>query len=331
MFVEAADVTCKTDYGFYHPKMKAFFADVKSPGLGKTGVLALVATSPRVHAAGMNLFTQAAETLKSRVPAAVAIVVCGRGVFVASAETQPDPEELEESKDGCPRGFQRLFQPVAEGARRTAKKAYYVKQVQDAIQQIDDKFGLARPVIVFGYNLVGRSFSDRSLNRVLTHAAIVLQKGKSTADLRQTFMRGAGLTVEARARNGFGDGVRMLCVKEDYDVIMQMFAFTADVLRMNSPDNAWLTHQEYPRRYKPILETRRPHAKRKLRPTLEGAGMEIRVTRRRGSKSRFVITDSSDDSDVEIGGQGGQAAAARNATPGSVRLLVIQRLNESTS
>ena len=259
-FVEPAEVTFKTDYGFDHPKMKAFFADVREPGPGKTGVLALVATSPRVFAAGMNSFNQAAETVTSRVPNGVAIVVCGQGVFVASRETQPEAGGPD-SKDGCPLGFQRMFQTVALGTLHAhgAREVVVVKRVHDAIKQIDRTYGLARPVIVFGYNLVGRSFSCRSSNRVLTHLAVVLQKGKTTADLRQTFMRGAGLTLDVRERNGFGDGVRLLCVKEDYEVIMEMFNFTADVLRMEGPaNNAWLEHQEYPRKYRPILQTQRP-------------------------------------------------------------------------
>lgn len=161
--------------------------------------------------------------------------------------------------------------------------------ISDAITFVDETMGLSTPVFVVGYNLVGRSCSIRSALRVLVLMAVVLGSGKSTADVKQAMMRGGGKTVEVRRRNGFA-GVRLLCVREDYDVTVRMFGFTSEVLTLDSPGNEWMTHKGYSPASAPVIQTSRPHAKRKLELTLEGAGVvEVTVKVKKGYSSKGLL------------------------------------------
>lgn len=228
----------------------------------------------------MNLFKLAAFAVTTRVRHGVAVVVCGRGIYVTRAALNPDPESIWGMEDGSPEGFQRIFhrRGASEGCR--GRKAM-MRQVSEVIQLLDDEHGLDVPIMVFGYNLVGRSCSLRSRERVLTHLAIALQKGRHTADLRQIFMRGAGTTRGVRARNGCAKGVRILCVREDYELVKEMFSFMTEVLRMTSvgpgqkPKIDWLKNKHYAPQYEAILTTQRPHARRTLGLTLEKADVRV--------------------------------------------------------
>ncbi|GAQ79655.1 hypothetical protein KFL_000350120 [Klebsormidium nitens] len=277
-FIEREAVTFSNNYGFHESCFAEFFQDVAQPGPGCKRVLALIATSPRVWTNGMTLFKQAAEAVTRYVPHGIAVVVCGRGIFVTRAALEPDPENLGCSADGCPKGFQRLFHRPDASDWRIGREVM-MRQVNDVIQKLDCEYGLSIPFMVFGYNLTGRSVSLRALLRVLTHLAIAFQKGRHTADLRHTFMRGAGKTRAVRESNGFVGGVRILCVKEDYEVVKELFHFTAEVLRMTAvgpgqrPDVSWLQYRQYAPRYKEVLETQRPHARRSLGLDLSEAGV----------------------------------------------------------
>ena len=76
-----------------------------------------------------------------------------------------------------------------------------VRQANNAIQIIDDEMGLQRPVIVLGYNCVGRCVSIRSRNRVINYMIAAYSNGKTSADLKQMMMRGAGFTRQVRNRS----------------------------------------------------------------------------------------------------------------------------------
>lgn len=73
-----------------------------------------------------------------------------------------------------------------------AEQAVRSKQASDAIKKFDRKFGLARPLIVIGYNVIGRCASIRSTNRVITHVIGAYQLGKSKADAEQMLLRSNG-------------------------------------------------------------------------------------------------------------------------------------------
>ena len=66
-----------------------------------------------------------------------------------------------------------------------------MKQANIAIQTIDEEMGLQRPVIVLGYNC-GRCVSIRSRHRVINYMIAAYSSGKTSADLKQMMMRGAG-------------------------------------------------------------------------------------------------------------------------------------------
>ena len=69
-----------------------------------------------------------------------------------------------------------------------------VKQANTAINIIDSEMGLQRPVIVLGYNCVARCVSIRSRQRVINYMIAAYSSGKTSADLKQMMMRGAGFT-----------------------------------------------------------------------------------------------------------------------------------------
>ena len=73
-----------------------------------------------------------------------------------------------------------------------------MKQANTAIRIIDAEMGLGRPVIVLGYNCVGRCVSIRSKHRVINYMIAAYSSGKTSADLKQMMMRGAGFTRRVR-------------------------------------------------------------------------------------------------------------------------------------
>ena len=66
------------------------------------------------------------------------------------------------------------------------------KQAGKAIEAMDAKYGMNRPIVVIGYNCIGRCTSIRSKHRVINYIIAGYQKGKTCADLKQMLMRGAG-------------------------------------------------------------------------------------------------------------------------------------------
>ncbi len=78
-----------------------------------------------------------------------------------------------------------------------------VKQANIAIQTIDEDMGLQRPVIVLGYNCVGRCVSIRSKRRVINYMIAAYSNGKTSADLKQMMMRGAGFTRQVCRQHAF--------------------------------------------------------------------------------------------------------------------------------
>ena len=70
------------------------------------------------------------------------------------------------------------------------------KQARDAIEIFDRILGEVRPLIVIGYNMIGRCTSIRSKHRVITHIIGAYQQGRSKADAEQMLMRGNGKSRE---------------------------------------------------------------------------------------------------------------------------------------
>ncbi len=66
------------------------------------------------------------------------------------------------------------------------------KQAGDAVEDMNSKYGLNRPVVVIGYSCIGRCTSIRSDKLVINHIIAGFQNGMTCADLKQMLMRGAG-------------------------------------------------------------------------------------------------------------------------------------------
>lgn len=66
------------------------------------------------------------------------------------------------------------------------------KQAGDAVEDVNSKHGLKRPVVVIGYSCIGCCTSIRCDILVINHIIAGFQNGRTCADLKQMLMRGAG-------------------------------------------------------------------------------------------------------------------------------------------
>eukprot|EP00898_Chlorokybus_atmophyticus_P008711 jgi/Chlat1/8841/Chrsp91S08178 len=83
-----------------------------------------------------------------------------------------------------------------------------------------------------------------------------MTNARASSDLRQMAMRGAGETVCMRQRYGH-KGIEVLCTKEDYALVKELYNFTAEVLKSAGTGNPhdldkWL-HAMYLARFQPVL------------------------------------------------------------------------------
>ena len=114
------------------------------------------------------------------MPDAVCVVVCGsKDVHLLY---NSDDEPLARKDEGI-----KLTVPGGE-----SKPAYGIKYV-------DKKWGPYKPVVILGYNCIGRAVSIRSNTRVINYHIAGYQRGKNAADTRQMLMRSAGYTREVQA------------------------------------------------------------------------------------------------------------------------------------
>lgn len=82
--------------------------------------------------------------------------------------------------------------------------------------------GLRTPIICLGYELLIRSISVRSTDRVITHMVINVGDNKLTSDVRQMLMRSAGYNADnVRLLNGFQE-VKVCMTRKDFDCSMTL-------------------------------------------------------------------------------------------------------------
>lgn len=223
------------------------------------------------------------------------VVACSSGIRYTTKELIDKHGQHASSQQATKRSphFEQLHMPGKAGrgnarhgkARRSKRskgigraQPAYAWQLSEAIAQIDLKFGLETPIVIYGYHLPGRSCSVRSAKRVLTDGIIALQKGKPSSELRQLCMRGSGIgTQQVRAANGFHQGIELLCIQEDWDMAQQLYDFNAHVLaELARPDLPPMplhdfTQSVYPERFQDVVQSSRPAARSSLGLDLSGA------------------------------------------------------------
>lgn len=90
--------------------------------------------------------------------------------------------------------------------------------------------GMRIPIICLGYELLIRSISVRSSNRVITHMVVNVGDNKNTSDVRQMLMRSAGYDADGvRLRNGFQE-VKVCMTRKDFECSMKLPAMLRRVL-----------------------------------------------------------------------------------------------------
>lgn len=175
----------------------------------RCGRLMMVCLTPYVRCADkMTSFSMAETILREHVPDAVCLVVHGNGVNALysggpgpSSSSAPDystaPGEVIMRESGSIAGGDKRKQRTRPGPdRRGNSKA---RQASEGIEQFDTRYGSARPIIVVGYNMIGRCASIRSRKRVITHIIGGYQNGRSKGDLEQMLLRGNGQTRSVSA------------------------------------------------------------------------------------------------------------------------------------
>lgn len=179
----------------------------------RPGRLMFMCLSPYVNKSETStLFDHARIILEKYVPDAVCVVAHGGGMnALYNPETRGSASSSKDYSSG--RG-ETIWVEDAQASRHAvrhrsrARAAAFgrrplrepmiskkvAKQASTAIQQFDERFSLKRPIIVIGYNVIGRCASIRSGGRVITHIIGGYQKARNKADLEQMALRGNGKT-----------------------------------------------------------------------------------------------------------------------------------------
>lgn len=178
----------------------------------RQGRLMMLCLSPYVNCGdAMTSFGMAELILQEYVPDAICVVVHGGGVnALYNPETGPGGASTSSDySTGCgerifnKEGVRRRHGAWQAGAlnlrRQCNQRPQVAKQASIAIKEFDERYSLKRPIIVIGYNVIGRCASIRSRKRVITHIISGYQKARNTADLEQMALRGNGLTKEVIA------------------------------------------------------------------------------------------------------------------------------------
>lgn len=143
------------------------------------------------------------------------------------------------------------------------------------LNMIDELEAGTRPVIIIGYQCVGRCVSIRGRNFVFTHVLVSPSKSMNAASLSQAGMRGGGKTAALRRAHGFNE-ISALMDEADLKMIHGLYGMTRDILltagtgRQEDLDTCF--DRQYPRGYRPLLDAMRRH----MPPRME----EERVTKR---------------------------------------------------
>lgn len=165
----------------------------------RNGRLMMVSLTPyEDRGSAMSSFGLARVILQEHVPDAVCIVVHKGGVNALYNNSQAGRgystshgEQIYREAASVPQAAGRAVpQPPHAAHEKLAKQASI------AIKKMDDDFGLSRPVIVIGYNVLGRCASIRSSKRCITHIIVGDQKARSKGDLEQLAFSGNGDTRE---------------------------------------------------------------------------------------------------------------------------------------
>ncbi|DBA67760.1 TPA: hypothetical protein ACH3X2_000073 [Trebouxia sp. C0005] len=243
----------------------------------RCGRLMMVCLTPYVRCADkMTSFSMAETILREHVPDAVCLVVHGNGVNALysggpgpSSSSAPDystaPGEVIMRESGSIAGGDKRKQRTRPGPdRRGNSKA---RQASEGIEQFDTRYGSARPIIVVGYNMIGRCASIRSRKRVITHIIGGYQNGRSKGDLEQMLLRGNGQTRSVRARNGY-TSIRAVVLADDYNTIQNLYDFTQEALKLSGTGRVqdlgnW-NMGNYAERYLPLIQNKRLWCRKSL-------------------------------------------------------------------
>jgi hypothetical protein len=163
----------------------------------KKGLLALVATNPRVTATG-NIVEQAIciqNVFRATGNDFVAVVATGTGVYFRF--------------------------PGCDDARFIRGS---LKTMSEIIEAIDKSAGLETPIIIFGYSRMRRSVSFRSSNRVPTHMILSRGGGYSLEDYIQALGRATFNGLSILIQNGHS-GVTILTDKNDFLAAKKYYSF----------------------------------------------------------------------------------------------------------
>ncbi len=161
---------------------------------------------------------------------------------------------------------------VAEGGARLyvdgAWEGGAPRDAKEALQYVDNIYGLDRPVIVAGYGCLTRCISLRSDRRVITHLLVAPTKGYPASDVAQMVARFCGFCKERRTENVGRDGVVCLMLEADYHLVSQLDGLTREALTASGTGSvdtldAWKT-MAYSGVFHAALLTRRKHARGKL-------------------------------------------------------------------
>jgi hypothetical protein len=312
LYLEPGKQTRAHDYNIHSSSvsrmLEVFAADADSQT--KTGLMMMVAMSPRINADGMNAHIIAGQLLRrlhdirSHDPdnkAAVAVVVCTDGPWLVqlSAGGEVVRHKLRFSSMASGRSVLRNMTP------------------SEALEYIDTHFGLDAPALLLGYQCLRRGISLRSQRRAVTHLMVGPTRGMATANVQQMTMRCGGFTVHVRLRNGFSD-VTVLMLEADLAIVRNLYAFTADALRVSATGriedvDAWKSNAYAPH-FAGVLQASRAHASGRLgqhvRTSLSDATL-LADSDDEESDEDEVEEESDEDEAVDI--SGGLARAALKA------------------
>ncbi|KAK9841122.1 hypothetical protein WJX74_000377 [Apatococcus lobatus] len=277
--LEPDDIKASNDYGMKSKQVVQEFQKFATDD--RSGRLMMVCLSPFVKKAeAMTIFDIARCILELHVPDAVCIVIHGNGVNAlykkspSGSSSRPrrrpdlDPDLDPSRRFGVPIFVDDdLPNRADQGSSRRRrhhhddKQRKRSKQARDAIEMFDREFGEVTPLIIVGYNMIGRCTSIRSRNRVITHIIGAYQQGRSKADAEQMLMRGNGKSREVRARHGF-EHIRMVTTKASWWIVRDLYSFTEEALSKSGTGRLedlmnWF-NAEYSEKYTRLFQDKRP-------------------------------------------------------------------------
>lgn len=162
----------------------------------RTGVLILVLTLPWVEKKSKNIFQQAAgvqDFFGAKGFALISVVVHAGKIFYR---------------------FPGLRYPYQ-------CRAFGIDQYGEFLGEIDEKFGLKVPVIVFGYHALKRSTSWRSKTRVPTHLIMYHREGQSIENVVQAAGRATGNFRKVLFKNMKRNFIPTAMIEKDFTLVQK--------------------------------------------------------------------------------------------------------------